>query len=59
MFIISTKMLIEEYEKYPCLYNVKSKDYQNKQLRDKCLQKILESLQKVKTSVSVEEIKKK
>ncbi|KAL1488265.1 hypothetical protein ABEB36_015219 [Hypothenemus hampei] len=49
--------LIEEYQKYPCLFAVKSREYKNKHARNKALKAIKTVVQEVKPDVTIAEIK--
>ncbi|KAF5302665.1 hypothetical protein FQR65_LT19081 [Abscondita terminalis] len=53
------QLLIEEVQKYPCLYAVKSPHYKNKHARQTALEHIQESLQLIKPNVSIGDIKAK
>jgi translation initiation factor IF-3 len=50
-------MLIDEYQKHPCLYAVKSPPYKNKHARQKSLEAIEASLRKTKPHISQNDIK--
>lgn len=51
--------LIEEYQKYPCLYAIKHPLYHNRNARVNALTKICEVLCEVRPKTTVEEIKVK
>ncbi|KAJ3661735.1 hypothetical protein Zmor_006122 [Zophobas morio] len=51
--------LIEEYQKYACLYAVKSPQYKNKHARQSALEKIQEQLEPLRANVTLAEIKAK
>ncbi|KAK4886283.1 hypothetical protein RN001_002554 [Aquatica leii] len=51
--------LINEYQKYPCLYAVKSKDYKNRHARAKALENIQAHLNIYKKDVTASDIKTK
>ncbi|XP_063920324.1 uncharacterized protein LOC135135232 [Zophobas morio] len=51
--------LIEEYQKYACLYAVKSPQYKNKHARQSALEKIQEQLEPLRANVTLTEIKAK
>ncbi|CAH1107762.1 unnamed protein product [Psylliodes chrysocephalus] len=52
-------ILIEEYQKYPCLYQVKDKQYKNKHARMRALVSIKNALTPMKEDVEIPEIKSK
>ncbi|XP_063222863.1 uncharacterized protein LOC134531168 [Bacillus rossius redtenbacheri] len=51
--------LIENYEKYPCLYNVKSPIYHNKHARNEALAAIASAVSELRPGTSVDEVKNK
>ncbi|KAB0802702.1 hypothetical protein PPYR_04888 [Photinus pyralis] len=53
------QVLLQEYQKYPCLYAIKTPLYRNKHARLDALQKIQAVVKEVKPSVSVQDIKLK
>ncbi|KAL1498404.1 hypothetical protein ABEB36_009210 [Hypothenemus hampei] len=53
------ELLIDEYQKYPCLYAVKSNLYKNKHARNKALESITSILKSIKPNVTLNEIKQK
>ena len=44
---VNTELLIEEYEKYPCLYNTKIKEYKDREKRKAAIRKLLSILRKL------------
>lgn len=53
------EILLEEYEKFPCLYAIQSPLYKNKHARLDALEKIQEALRIVKPNISIIDIKAK
>ncbi|KAL1490127.1 hypothetical protein ABEB36_012867 [Hypothenemus hampei] len=52
-------LLIETYERYPCLYFVKHKDYHNKHLRSLALTEVAKELQTLRPTCTEQEVQKK
>ncbi|KAK5648030.1 hypothetical protein RI129_002922 [Pyrocoelia pectoralis] len=52
-------LVIEQYQKWPCLYAVRSKEYKNKHARVKALEEVFQAVKLVKPSISQTEIKTK
>lgn len=52
-------LLIQEYQKHPCLYAVKTPAYKNKHARIQALNQIHTNLRKLKPEVSINDIKTK
>ena len=54
-----TSLLIELYRGHPELWKIKSKDYFNRNKKNAALIQIQNALKKIKSDITVEEIKKK
>lgn len=52
-------LLIEQYQKHPCLYATKNPVYKNKHARLDALNKIQRALEEVKPGITINEIKLK
>lgn len=53
------ELLIDEYQKHPCLYAVKSLSYRNKHARAAAFESIAKCLKQLKSLVTISEIKQK
>ena len=51
--------LIACIEKLPCLYDMKSKDYENRALKTQAYNTIVKEMQRLKSSITLGEIKRK
>ena len=54
-----TRSLIESYQHYPCLWNVKLKDYKNRDICDTAMKKLREEMVLVNDKITKEDIRKK
>lgn len=54
----SSCCLIEEYERFSCLYDPKHKFYSNKHARNEAFLKITQEVQKIDKTLQLEDIKK-
>lgn len=57
--VLSTKLLISEYERYEMLYNHQHPDYKNRNKRLDIYKMIVEEIKTVRKECTVEDIKKK
>ena len=55
----ATRQLVDLYREEPCLWNVKSTDYRNRNKKATAIQKITENMSTTDLSLSTKELRKK